>query len=192
MKNVMIFLHGKGVPGRAPQYRIFRRVAIKEDAETIIIDAPFPHRDGFRWHDYNRNPGAESLKEFEFSMSHIEASVEKILLERKLNWNDLIWLGHSQGGGMAIMAALKHGAKKVIGMMPALDVQLELISKLGPLHLDFPIYWVEAEHEEVIPKDRMDLWMQLKERGANIIHSVSKGSSHDKYAETVLGYNGAE
>jgi len=195
MKNTMIFLHGKGVPSKAPQYEIFKEVAAKENADYLIIDAPFPHRDGFRWHNYNREPGEKSLQEFKSSLLHIETEAEKIMRERGIGWSDIIWIGHSQGSDMAIMTALKHGAKKVIGMMPSWEP--EMLEKyyakaIQNSYLDFPIYWVEAENDTVLSKERKAGWKKLKVLGANVIHTISKGSGHDSYARTVLYYDTAQ
>lgn len=175
MENVIIFLHGKGVTPTDPQYKEFEELARYYQADLISITAPNTHKDGFRWHNANKQPIENAQKEFENSIKHIESEMTKILAERKISYQQVIWLGHSQGADMAVRMALKYGAKKVITFGGDISPKFALPQRLNTA---FHIDWVEAGHEDVLTKERCASFKILQKMGIKVNYLVSPTSTH--------------
>jgi predicted esterase len=179
MNSTIIFLHGKGSFHDHPKYAIFEKIARKEDAKIIGIDAPFPHKAGFRWFDGD-NLGAE----FSVSKKYLEEKIAQIVKAGNLEYENLIYLSHSQGGVMAINQALAFGAKKVIALAPC--IMKDAIPD-NP-RKGFVIHWIEAGMDGVLDTDRKNSYRILQDLGINVVRTISEDSTHDIFAESLLNY----
>jgi predicted esterase len=178
LKNLIIFLHGKGVKPTDLRYKHFDKLAGYFNATIVPIVAPHTYRGAFRWHNGNKQSLDEARAEFTESMTCIESETRKILAGRKLDYSDVIWLGHSQGGDMAIRQAMLHGAKRVV----VFSADISPLFPLPPgMHKDFPIDWIEAEHDDVLSETRRDSYKILQGMGMKVNRIISPKSTHDNF-----------
>jgi len=181
MKTPIIFLPGKGKIPEDPAFRPFDKIAEYFNGEIIPIVAAHPHRGGFRWHNANKQPDDEAHKEFDESMERIRGAVENILGGRGQNWSDIIWIGHSQGGGMAVHAALRHGAKRVIIFSG--DIPDNFALPATPI-TNFPIDWIQAGHDNVLNPARQKTYKKLQSIGIHVNHITCPDCMHWFVQET--------
>jgi predicted esterase len=176
MKNTIVFLHGKGKKPTDCQYQIFSKIAEYYNADLIPITAPNIHKEGFRWHNGNKQSENEAKAEFEKSVKHIETELRNILFSRKIKYSDIIWLGHSQGGDMAIRQALKYGARKVIVFASDISGKFPLSEKINT---SFTIDWIESGNDSVLSEDRRASYKKLLLISVTVNYIFSPNSTHD-------------
>ena len=87
MKKIAIFLHGKGQNPEWENHKPFSEIAKALDAEFISITARYPHRNGFRWHNAEKDPA--TISEYESSLDYIEESVKTLLTKSIIGWGGL-------------------------------------------------------------------------------------------------------
>jgi predicted esterase len=179
MKTPLIFLHGKGKRPDEPLFKEFEQIATSFDADLIPITAKFPHREGFRWHNINKQP--ETKTEFFESLRYIDLKTQEILASRKQDWNDVIWLGYSQGSDMAIRMALSRGAKRAIVFFADIIAQIELPA--AP-KTNFQVDWIEAGKDNVLKPERKQSYKKLESMGVAVNHILSENSRHWYIQET--------
>ena len=102
--------------------------------------------------------------------------MKKILAERNINYGDVIYLGHSQGGDMAIRAALKHGAKMVVVLGADISDKFPLPEKI---RTDFSVIWVGAGHDDVLDESRRASYKILQKLGVKVTYIFSPDSTHE-------------
>ncbi|MCL2331589.1 MAG: hypothetical protein FWC61_03535 [Proteobacteria bacterium] len=181
MKTPMIFLPGKGKLPNDPAFGPFTEIAAHFNADLIPIVAPHPHRGGFRWHNANKQPELEAQAEFEQSMLHITVETEKLLSKNGQSWNDVIWLGHSQGGGMAIHMALRHGAKRVIVF--SADIPDNFPFPAHP-NTSFIVDWNQAGKDNVLNPARRQSYKKLEQIGIGVNYIFCPDCMHWFLADT--------
>lgn len=169
----MIFFHGKGKKPNDPLFKPFNDIAELFNADLIPITAQFPHRDGFRWHNINKQP--ETKTEFIQSLQYIQSETDKILTARKQTFNDVVWLGYSQGSDLAIRMALSNGAKRVIVFSADILEQLPLPNKPKT---DFQVDWIEAGKDNVLKQERKETYKRLQSMGIKVNYLISEKSEH--------------
>ena len=173
MKQIAIFLHGKGERPEWEKYDPIRKIADKLGAELIQITANIPHRDGTKWFSVNGfDHSTVNFEELETSEIQIVDIVSKIITERGLDWNNIIWIGHSMGATMALRIAMKHGAAKVIAIAPVI---------LAPVHSNFTVDWIEGGKDDIVPQAEKESFKILHDLNIPVNHIVSPNSTHDHF-----------
>jgi len=178
MKNLMIFLLGKGSYKDDPKYGVIREIAKKRQAEIFAFNAPMVHKNGFKWFDKR-----EDIAAVNEALAFIASSIEKEIRARHLNYKDLIIAGHSQGAFLAIAIALLKGAKEVIALTPAFysDKILEEAA-----YKNFPIYWIEAKNDMVVNEEMKRSYKILQNAGFDVRYILSENSTHDKFEASIV------
>lgn len=99
MKNLMIFLPGKGQTIDLSKYDIVKEIASKRNAELVGINAPYPHKEGFKWYEKTGRLGEEEVaNQFNQSVEYLISKINEEAKKRNISYNDIIFCGHSQGG----------------------------------------------------------------------------------------------
>ena len=175
----MIFLHGKGKKPNEVLFNPLQDIAKSFDADLIPIAAQFKHRDGYRWHNINKQP--ETISEFNQSLDYIDSEAKKILSTRKQNWNDIIWIGYSQGADIAVRMALSHGAKRLITISGDILEKIPLPEKQKT---NFVTDWIEAGIDNVLKPERKESYKKLQSMGIQVNYIISADSKHFYIKET--------
>jgi predicted esterase len=178
MKNTMIFIHGKGTTPDDQKYNPFRELAKRMNADFISIIAPNLHSKGFRWHNGNKQSPDEAAAEFAKSVAHLESETSRIIAERAISYDDIIWVGHSQGGDMAIRMALIHGAKQVIVFGADISGKFPIPKTINK---NFVIDWIEAGNDDVLNEERRSSYKILQHMGIRINYLKNQNSTHNDW-----------
>ncbi len=112
----LVFLHGAGANCMA-HHTLVQDVARLLHAEIILFNAPFAHQtkpDGFVWFNKITQNGIKTIvtENYFTTLRYIK---EK-LLALHTDLNDIILMGHSQGGGMAAHIGLELNLGAVISI----------------------------------------------------------------------------
>ncbi len=96
-----------------------------------------PKKDKFVWFNKVENNNRQEAieEEYRHSVNFIEEKLQK------LNYplSDIVLIGHSQGGGMAVSVALELNLKCAISICGDLPYNLKYANKA-----ETPIYWLEG------------------------------------------------
>ncbi len=113
-KTVILFLHGAG--GTKSSFAEFVADAAKfYDAEVVAFDAPIPFNDGFTYMRKDVIDGERVARESDYRDS-MEFLKNKIL-GLGVAVENIILIGHSQGGQMAICLGMLFPFKKAISIV---------------------------------------------------------------------------
>ncbi len=134
---LLVFLHGKGADKNAYNGQI-RKAAENLSADVVSFNAPLPHpakKDKFVWFNKIENNNRQEAieEEYRYSVNFIEEKLQK------LNYplSDIVLIGHSQGGGMAVSVALELNLKCAISICGDLPYNLKYANKA-----ETPVYWL--------------------------------------------------
>ena len=127
----LVFLHGAGSDKNAYN-DLMLQIAKQFDAELISFNAPFPHPskpNKFVWFNKFEQNGRRDavVNDYNQSLEHIKGK----LLELGLNLEDIILVGHSQGGGMAVHIGLEMKLNRVISVSGDLPYNIEYEKKVN-------------------------------------------------------------
>ena len=146
---LLVFLHGKGDDKNAYNKQM-KNLATHFSADYVSFNAPFPHlskKDKFLWFNkIEQNKRKDAVKEeYLYSLNYIKENLQK--LPHPLS--DVILVGHSQGGGMAVHVGLELNLKAVFCICGDLPYNLKYENKSKT-----PIYWFEGKEDTYINQDR--------------------------------------
>ena len=170
---ILVFLHGKGDDCTAYS-RQLAQLADNLSAERVAFNAPFkcsikPGK--FVWFNKiersNRKVAVEN--EYLFSIQYIKEKLRQ--LDCRLS--DIVLIGHSQGGGMAVAAGLELNLRGVFSICGDLPYNLEYQNKTST-----PIYWLEGKQDTYISQERKDSYKILQKIGADFCYQLLENCSH--------------
>jgi len=155
--------------------------------EVIMFNAPHNSIGGPGRYHWFLNPTSENKNHN--IMPELKRSVEYIVGEirsRNLDEKDLILYGSSQGAFMALYLTLNNiiVPKKTIAAVPF--YARELIT--NKINKATPILWLAAEHDEMIPREYCETWMDLQSAGANLDYHIDANSEHTKWSPEFIQY----
>ena len=141
----LVFLHGSGVDKNA-YFETMQNIASKFNAQLITFNAPFPHpnkKEKFVWFNKKEINGRRDAVEAEYF--HSLQYVKECLATLKNDDEDIILIGHSQGGGLAVHVGLEMELKMVISICGDLPYNIFYINNSTT-----PIYWCEVEKMSIL------------------------------------------
>ena len=146
---LFVFLHGKGSDKDAYSKQL-KALANSISADFTSFNAPFfssTKAGKFLW--FNKDESSErrdAIKsEYLFALDYIKAKLNDL----NHPFSDIVLIGHSQGGGMAVAVALEMNLKAAISICGDLPYNLEYQNKSQT-----PIYWLEGKQDTYLNQDR--------------------------------------
>ncbi|MFV0627104.1 MAG: alpha/beta hydrolase [Alphaproteobacteria bacterium] len=168
MKNLLVFLHGKGADQNDKQ-EFISHLSDFYDADVLSINGAFVHKNGFKWFD--KKDGIASQEDFSHSVQYVLEIVSKV----SKTYEKTIFVGHSQGGIVAIATALKMSAEIAISVCGDLPQGL-VIPKNNDKTI---IYWIEGGKDEFLSQERRNTYKFFKQNSYQIKYILSKETSHN-------------
>lgn len=172
---LLVFLHGKGADKDAYSEQL-RKLAGNLSADIVSFNAPLAHptkKDKFVWFNKIENNNRQEAieEEYRHSVNFIEEKLQK------LNYplSDIVLIGHSQGGGIAVSVALELNLKCAISICGDLPYNLKYVNKA-----ETPIYWLEGECDSYINRERKDSYKILKALGVNLNYRLVPNCTHSE------------
>jgi predicted esterase len=170
---ILIFLHGKGADKSAYHDEI-EKLASDVGAEVISFNAPFLHpekQNKYVWFNKFEQNGRRDAVTHEYSASL--RFIKERLRQLPYPLSDIVLVGHSQGGGMAVSVALELNLKCAISICGDLPYNLTYQNNSKT-----PIYWLEGGSDEYISQERKDSYKILENLGVDLDYRVVSGCSH--------------
>ena len=176
----LVFLHGSGSDKDA-YGDLLKIVAHHFDAELLSFNAPFEHAEKamkYKWFNKVENNGRRDAVENEYI--HSLQYIKKMLLSIDTDAQNIILLGHSQGGGMAVHIGLEMPLKCAISINGDLpyNMSYENISNT-------PIYWFESEKDTYINQERKNSYSLIKNIN-NLHYKKLPNSTHNDFSDDFI------
>ena len=177
----LVFLHGAGSDCNA-YHGLMIKIAHFIGAELVSFNAPFFHpfkENKFVWFNkFVQNGRRDAVYEdYIFSIQYIKNR----LYELDTNLRDIILIGHSQGGGMAVHVGLELNLCSVISISADLPYNIVYENKSKT-----PIYWFEAGQDGYIDDNRKASYKVLEQIGAHLHYQILPQSTHNEFADELL------
>lgn len=178
----LVFLHGSGDDKNA-YHGLMSEVAKKFDAKLMSFNAPFEHEtkiDGYKWFHKFENEGRRDAEvdDYAYSLNYIKEKLAKL---QKRN-DEIILLGHSQGGGMAVHVGLEMELKCVISINGDLPYNLTYQKKTQT-----PIYWFDSGEDNYLDECRKRSY-GLIEHINHFHHFMLPESTHTDFGDDLLRF----
>lgn len=174
--NKLVFLHGSGADDNV-YGDLWQDVARHFKAELITFNAPFAHpqKPGkYRWFDKFENNGRRDAvaAEYFYSLQYIKDKLQNI----DENTENIILLGHSQGGGMAVHIGLEMPLKCAVSINGDLPYNISYKRIVNT-----PIYWFESAKDTYINQERKDSYRLIQNR-EDFHYKQMPHSTHNDFA----------
>lgn len=174
----LVFLHGSGSDKNAYS-DLMHEIAKRCKADLISFNAPFKHPDKpnkYKWFNKFENDGRRDaiVEEYVYSLEYIKEQLNN------LNTKDIILIGHSQGGGMAVHVGLEMNLSSVISINGDLPYNISYKKKTNT-----QIYWLESEKDTYIDDKRKKSY-QLISNNDNLHLLTLKNSTHNEFEYDLL------
>lgn len=178
--TTLVFLHGAGDDRHAYGWPL-NEVAEAFDARLKNFNAPFAHETKaykYKWFNKFDNNGRRDavIEDYEYAYNYVKEQLEK--LDEKLS--NIILIGHSQGGGLAVHLGLELKLKGVISINGDLPYNLSYQKKTKT-----PIYWLESAEDTYLSDERKQSY-KLIAHNNNFHHFVLPDSTHTEFEEDLL------
>ena len=176
----LVFLHGSGSDKNAYN-ELMLSIAQAFDADLISFNAPFEHPDKpnkYKWFNKFENNGRRDavVEEYAHSLQYIKEKLNSLHTKPE----DIILVGHSQGGGMAVHVGLEIELSSVISINGDLPYNLSYIKTTKT-----PIYWLEGGKDTYIDNNRKKSY-QLITNNNNFHFLTLKNSTHNDFKDDFL------
>jgi predicted esterase len=116
------------------------------------------------------------------SLEYIVQEIGKLMNENTTRPEDLVIIGHSQGGIMAILAGEILGAGKVITLAADVFPGIEPPGK----NKNMKIHWFEAGGDGKLNIARKSSYKILENLGYNIHHQLVLGATHSVFPTDIV------
>ena len=151
------------------------------NADLICFNAPFEYpqkESSYQWFNkFEHNERRDAVvKEYLQSLQYIKDQINNL----HTNPKDIILLGHSQGGGMAVHIGLEMELSGVISISGDLPYNLQY-KKIT----NTPIYWLEGEKDTYLDENRKKSY-RLISNNNNFHFLTLKNSTHNEFKDDVL------
>ena len=170
---ILVFLHGKGSDKSAYSKQL-KNLAERLSVDIVSFNAPFSHqnkKDKFLWFNkFEQNNRRDAIKEeYLYSLNYIEQKLKEL----SCPLSDIVLIGHSQGGGMAVDIGLRLNLKCVFSICG--DLPYNLVYKN---YSQTPIYWFEGKDDSYINQERKDSYKLLANLGVNLHYHCIPNCTH--------------
>ena len=176
----LVFLHGSGSNKNAYS-DLMCEIAELCDADLITFNAPFKHPEKtnkYKWFNkYEKNGRRDAIiEDYTYSLEYIKEQLNNL----HTNTKNIILIGHSQGGGMAVHVGLEMELSSVISISGDLpyNISYKKVTKT-------PIYWLEGEKDTYINDNRKKSY-QLIANNNNFHFLTLKNSTHNDFKDDFL------
>lgn len=161
--KVMLVMHGLG-DSMGPYEELTKEINIT-GLNYLLLNAPEAYFTGFAWYPLGAKDPESALK------NSVQLIINEInfLIDEGFSPSDIILCGFSQGGNMALSAALEY--KKVIAGVVALSPRTYpfMLQKIEAPFLKTPLFIAHGEEDEVIPFLETKAWTdKLKEKHKSV------------------------
>ena len=176
----LVFLHGSGA-NKDAYSNLMKIVAHHFNAKLLSFNAPFEHTEKamkYKWFNKIENGGRRDAVENEYAYSL--QYIKKTLLSIDTNTKNIILLGHSQGGNMAVHVGLEIPLKCAISINGDLpyNITYENISNT-------PIYWFESKKDTYINQERKNSYTLIKNIN-NLYYKKLPNSTHNDFSDDFI------
>lgn len=177
----LVFLHGSGADKNA-YFETMQNVASKFNAQLITFNAPFPHpnkKGKFVWFNKKEVNGRRDAveEEYLYSLQYVKEQLAKL----KNDDDNIILIGHSQGGGLAAHVGAETELMMVISICGDLPYNISYANNSMT-----PIYWYEGGKDTYIDDNRKASHLLLKDIRANYHYQILPGSFHSEFTADLL------
>lgn len=178
---VIVFLHGKGADKNAYRSEI-ETLASDIGAEAVSFNAPFEHQTKqkkYVWFNkVEQNGRCDAVaQEYLYSLQFIKEKLQQ--LSQPLS--EVVLIGHSQGGGMAVAVALELDLKCAISICGDLPYNLTYQNNSKT-----PIYWFEGGQDTYISQERKNSYQILDELGGDMCYQKVLSCSHTEIKQAFV------
>ena len=176
----LVFLHGSGSDKNA-YHDLMHETADYYNADLITFNAPFNHPnkpDKYTWFnkfENNRRRDAV-LDQYTYSLGYIKERLNNLGTKPE----NIILVGHSQGGGMAVHVGLEMELMGVISINGDLPYNLSYQKQTNT-----PIYWLESKKDTYIDVGRKKSY-QLISSNENLYFLMLQNSTHTDFKDDFL------
>ena len=176
----LVFLHGSGSDKNAYSDLMYK-IARFFNANLITFNAPFKHPDKinkYKWFNKFENDGRRDAvaEEYKYSLQYIKEQLGNLHTKPE----NIILIGHSQGGGMAVHIGLEMELSAVISINGDLPYNV-LYKKVTKT----PIYWLEGAKDTYIDVKRKKSYNQISNN--NNFHLLTlENSTHNDFENDFL------
>jgi len=176
----LVFLHGSG-SDKTAYSDLMHEIAKLCNAELITFNAPIKHPEKpnkYKWFNKFEKDGRRDaiVEEYIYSLQYIKEQLNNLHTDTK----NIILIGHSQGGGMAVHIGLEVELASVISISGDLPYNISY-KKLTKT----PIYWLEGEQDTYIDNNRKKSY-QLIVNNNNFHFLTLKNSTHNNFCDDFL------
>ena len=179
MKKI-VFLHGSGSDKNA--YKdLMQLITNYTNIEVVSFNAPFHHPSKltkYTWFNkFEEKKRRDAvIEEYEYSLKYIKDQLKKL----NFDIHDILLIGHSQGGGMAVHVGLQMelaGVISISGDLPY-NISYKKITKT-------PIYWLEGAKDTYIDDSRKKSYKLILNN--NNFHFLTlPHSTHTEFSDDFL------
>ncbi len=176
----LVFLHGSGSDCNAYN-DLLKTTANHFNADLFTFNALFPHPEKsmkYKWFNkVEHNARRDAIVgEYMHSLQYIKEMLSNIDVDSK----NIILVGHSQGGGMAVHVGLEIPLSCVISINGDLPYNISYKHKS-----DTPIYWFESAKDTYISQERKTSF-HLIQNNKNFYYTKLPNSTHNDFAEDFM------
>lgn len=179
----LVFLHGAGADKNA--YReLVSNIACQLNAELYSFNAPFPHPEKsgkFVWFNkFVQGSRRDAvISDYTYSLNFIKQQ----LLNLSANPQEIILLGHSQGGGMAVHVGLELNFGGVISVAGDLPYNISYAKQANT-----SLYWLECAKDTYINNERKKSYQMLDAIKAKYQLITLPNSTHTEFATDLQNF----
>lgn len=173
----LVFLHGKG-ENKNSYTDCMTNVAKYCGYELVCFEAPIAYekRPGtYQWFKKFENDGRcdAIISDYEYSLRYIKDKILALNCDTK----DIVLVGHSQGGGMAVHVGLKMNVAGVVAICA--DIPYNISHMFKPCYKT-SVYWFEAANDTILDANRKKSYKLLPD-GVSLHYTVLQHCGHNDF-----------
>ncbi|MFT6070795.1 MAG: putative esterase [Bacteriovoracaceae bacterium] len=171
--KIMLVMHGLG--DSLEPYKIFTQEVNVTNCHYLLLNAPEDYYGGFAW--YQPGP-AEPMQAIKNPVSLIVNEI-KALISEGFKKEDILLCGFSQGGCMALAAAMAFGEKLggVIALSP--KTYPPMLENIPKSFLETPLFIAHGEEDSVIPFTDVKQWVENLSKHHDQVQFQSYSMAHE-------------